>query len=352
MARFGFGGSKRLVGLLALMAAPLLVLGPAASGAAAPEPQVTLPADESPHDVKKEWWYYTGHLTGKDAKGETRKYGYELTFFRSGMNLFPYISRYIAHFGVTDLNRGTFRHDDRIALRPDVLPKGGGYDLVIKDWTMAGRNASSTLNAVSESTGYGLDLSFESLSKPALHGDGGIIPYGGMGTSYYYSLTNLKTSGTVIDRGEKIQVTGQSWFDRQWGDFKNVMQGWDWFSVQLDNGTQYMVYAFRNGKNQVLQTIGSHIARDGTATPIPEDELKVTPLGTWTSPKTGYTYSSGWSIEVPGGRLEVMPKIKNQELASAIGKYWEGACDVTGTINGQSVDGAGYTELLPPYPQM
>jgi len=126
--------------------------------------------------------------------------------------------------------------------------------------------------------------------------------------------------------------------------------GWDWFSIQLSNRTQYMIYVFRNGRGKAIQAIGTRIRRDGSTARIPQKKMKVTRLGTWTSPDTGYKYASGWRLKVPGGRLTITPRLRNQELSSELGKYWEGACGITGTINGKPVRGLGYTELLPPYP--
>ncbi|MEO5874627.1 MAG: lipocalin-like domain-containing protein [Streptosporangiaceae bacterium] len=353
-ARFGTHRRRWLLALTALAVAFAPVPSPAAvqaAPAAKPKPRISLPKDESPHDVKNEWWYFTGHLSGRDAKGVKHSYGYELTFFRHGLGLFPRASTYWAHFAVTDLNRRTFEYDSRTTVQADVLPGKGGYDIRLLGWHLAGRNGKSKISASSKQAGFGLSLDLRSLVPAALHGKGGIIPFGAMGSSSYYSQTRVKTSGTIVDHGRKIKVTGQSWFDHQWGDFTPTVAGWDWFSVQLSNHTEYMVYVFRDSLGKAVHAIGTVVRANGTTVAIPRRRMGLKRLGTWTSPATRHTYASGWRLRVPGGHLIITPRLRDQELASSLGKYWEGACAVRGVINGEQVRGLGYTELLPPYPQ-
>jgi hypothetical protein len=34
------------------------------------------------HSAPVEWWYFSGHLSGKDAKGHVHTYGYEYVIFQ------------------------------------------------------------------------------------------------------------------------------------------------------------------------------------------------------------------------------------------------------------------------------
>src|SRR5260370_1259100 len=96
------------------------------------------------------------------------------------------------------------------------------------------------------------------------HGNGGALPYGPLGESFHYSRTNLKVSGVVMDYGVPVQVIGSAWFDHQWGDFLPNVAGWDWFSVQLTNATQYMVYLIKDGDGQIVQKVGTLVKADGS----------------------------------------------------------------------------------------
>ena len=136
--------------------------------------------------------------------------------------------------------------------------------------------------------------------------------------------------------------------DHQWFN-GGTTAGWDWYSVQLDNGVDYMVFFVRDANGNYSQIFGTRVAPDGSTTELAPASLSMTPLGSWTSPTSGKTFSSGWQVNVPGGSLTIMPKLLNQESHLAIPHvdYWEGASTVTGTINGVAVTGKSFTEITP-----
>ncbi|WP_323123347.1 carotenoid 1,2-hydratase [Burkholderia alba] len=323
----------------------------AATFASAVTPQIFIPQDQSPHNSStKEWWYYTGHLSGTDPQGKVHNYGYELTFFKTGALPPPLANGYVANFAVTDLTKNTYQSDERIIVQPNVLPKGGGFDIQMLDWSMSGLNNNNTMRAAFSNQSYSLTLNLTSSTQAVLHGDGGVIPYGPFDTSKYYSYTNLQTTGTIIDHGVPITVTGTSWHDHQWFNADGQVGGWDWFSVQLDNGTQYMVYLIRDITGAIVQKVGTQVNKDGSYAALDSRLLGDTALGTWTSPVTLQTYSSGWLLMVPNGQLTIQPQKVNQEVLSLPPepRYWEGASTVSGVIDGIPVKGVGYTEITPP----
>jgi predicted secreted hydrolase len=129
-----------------------------------------------------------------------------------------------------------------------------------------------------------------------------VIPYGPFGTSKYYSWTSLLSTGTIIDHGDPVSVIGISWIDHQWGNFDFASgAGWDWFSMQLSNGQQYMLYFIRNFAGAIVQTIGTRVEPNGETTNLASSTFAEHATGSWTSPAPGITYSSGWNVEVPLG---------------------------------------------------
>ncbi len=322
---------------------------PSPTATAAPLPPARFPQDEAPHTDLTEWWYYTGHLQGTDPAGQTHVYGFELTFFqvlRGGI-----APVYIGHYAITDLTRGQYQYDQRLQLEPNaVLPNGtssAGFNLAIGDWTMRGLNGQDALAATM--TNYALKLMLQSTKPPALHGGTGLISYGVFGSSYYYSRTHMTVSGTIQDHGAAIPVTGLAWMDHQWGNFiATAGGGWDWFSFQLANNTEYMIYFLRDATGKIVQLVGTQVDAQGVSTVLPAAAVTEQVTGHWTSPTTGITYPSGWVITVPGGSVTVTPSLKDQELVTTQttgNTYWEGACQLTANINGQPVTGEGYTEL-------
>lgn len=331
---------------VALLALPGTVQGRQATPASgdAPTP-ITWPRDDAPHDVPIEWWYFTGHLF-TDA-GD--RYGFEFVVFKGQQSG---VTGYASHFAVTDNALGTFQYDQRLDFAPPGANDGGtgGYDIEVVDWAMSGANGTDRL--VASLPGYAIDLTVTSTKPPALHDGDGYIDYGNGEYSYYYSRTRMEVTGTLTLASGVETVTGEAWFDRQWGDFSTYDDGWDWFALQLDDNTELMVYVTRiQTEEGIVEVIdGSLVAADGALTVLEPDQFSVEATGSWTSPRSGGVYPSGWRITVPSASLDitVSPVLLDQELdtrASTGVTYWEGEVTVAGERNGAPISGLGYVEL-------
>jgi predicted secreted hydrolase len=337
--------------MLSMVAALVLVAGCArnAEPALAPPPPptpivhapVSFPKDEAPHGDLTEWWYYTGHLEAADG----RRWGFELVSFQIlRATLEPY---YIAHFAITDQQRQQFHYETRGSRGTQAQP-AEGFALDVGGWQMRGLGGNDALQATM--TDYGINVGLTSTRAPVLH-DGGLVSFGSAGDSYYYSRTRLALSGIIDDHGEQVPVTGLAWFDKQWGNFLVMGGGWDWFSIQLDDGSDVMLNLIRNLEGQTSIAYGTYVAPDGSFRHLPGNQFEVSPLGTWTSPTTGITYPSGWRATLREQALDltVTPVLADQELdtrKSTSLVYWEGAQKVTGTAGGKPVTGRGYVELV------
>jgi predicted secreted hydrolase len=311
-------------------------------------PAIQFPRDEAPHRDLTEWWYYTGHLQGIDPAGRERTYGFELTFFQVLRGALSPV--YIGHYAISDITAGQFHFDQRSASEPSPAATGGtataGFNLAIGDWQISGLNGHDRLQA--EMPGYAIALTLDSTKPPALHNGNGLIAYGIGGFSYYYSRTHMDVTGTLTDHGAPIAVTGLAWMDHQWGNFITANgTGWDWFSIQLSDDTEYMIYFIRDATGKTVATDGTLVDAHGQAHVLGSG-LADQATGHWQSPTTHITYPSGWSLAVPGGSLSVTPLLRDQELVvtqTTGNAYWEGACSISGSIDGQSVSGESYTEL-------
>jgi predicted secreted hydrolase len=323
---------------------------------ATPLPPVLFPQDEAPHTNLTEWWYYTGHF--HSASGH--EYGFELTFFQTLRGSLP--PYYAAHYAISDISRGQFHYDQQVSFgSPSSIPPAGstqGFHLAVNGWTAIGLNGHDQLHA--EMTDYTIDLKLtDALPHPILHNGNGLITYGEAGYSYYYSRPLLMVSGTVDDHGQGVAVSGQAWMDHQWGNFLTLAgSGWDWYSIQLANHTEYMLYIIRDSQKRPLGAVGTYVSPDGTAHEIPQQNMRFEVLGHWTSPVTGGVYPSGWRVTIsePAVSLTLTPALVDQELVTAQSTgvaYWEGAVRISGQASGAAVTGQGYVELtgyasLPP----
>lgn len=308
-----------------------------------PLPPIQLPRDEAPHDALSEWWYYTGHLDAADGG----HYGFELVIFQAVRKGYPV--GYAAHFAVTDYASRSFHYFQR-QTSSLALQGGGKYDLSVGDWRLGGSNGDDYLFA--EDSGYGLDLTAKAEKRPVLQRGTGIISFGPAGSSYYYSRTRMAAAGTLTIGGTTRSVTGTAWMDHQWGDFVVGGGGWDWHAYQLDDGSELMISSVRSASGGVIPQISyaTYVDKAGQAASLPIGAVALAATGSWTSPKTGITYPSGWSVRVEqlGLSLAVRPVIPDQELdvrQSTGNVYWEGAVSIDGTKGSAPIAGRGYVEL-------
>lgn len=330
---------RRLVGAAAVI--PLSGVVARNTTAEAPVP-IELPRDDGVHDSAVEWWYFTGHLFTTNGD----RYGFEYVIFRARNGE---LEGYAAHFAVTDNPRGAFRYDQRIDGARGVAGTRPTLDLDLEGWTMRGENGQFALQA--DMPGYGIELTTQPEKPAALHEGDGYIEYGDGTASYYYSWTRLKVTG-AIDLGDgALPVTGEAWMDHQWGEFATFQDGgWDWFSVRLADGTDVMLYLIRGSGGEPVVVDGSVVANDGSLTVLEGGEFVVTAVGEWTSPHTGTTYPSGWTVDIPTQELtmNLTPSLLDQELDTRPTTgviYWEGEVVVTATVRGMPADGLGYVEL-------
>jgi predicted secreted hydrolase len=285
--------------------------------------------------------------------GKPHHYGFELVVFQVLRGDFPPV--YAAHFAVSDVTRGEFHYDQRRLTEPDaVIPNGtstNGINVAVGDWTIQGLNGVDHLAATM--TNYALHVTLLGLKPPTLHNGNGLITLGLDGFSYYYSRTRMSLVGSLIDHGQTLQVTGEAWMDHQWGNFLTLSGGgWDWFSLQLSNNTEMMLYLIRDATGKTVSTYVSYIDANAIDHLLPASSLHTDVLAHWKSPLTGANYPSGWRLTINDPQLRASltftPELKNQELLvyqSTGNSYWEGAVSIQGQSAGQTVRGEGYVEL-------
>jgi predicted secreted hydrolase len=217
-------------------------------------------------------------------------------------------------------------------------------------WTLTGP-APFRLHAADG--GDGIDFALVSEKPPAVHGHDGVSRKGPCATcaSHYYSMTRLRTNGVLSYRGARFSVDGISWMDHEFGsdELQANQQGWDWFSLQLDDGREIMLYRLRQKDGSVTpESSGSLVDAKGRVTYLPLAAFSIAATGTWTSPHTGGVYPSGWRVRVPSAHVDAVlaPQLLDQELANVTGgvSYWEGAVDARDAASGRAL-GVGYVEL-------
>ena len=307
-------------------------------------------------DFRVQWWYFTGHL--RDDK--KREYGYELTFFVLGVQKRRYKSRfgvdniYISHFAISDISDDSFHFREKAD--SGAYGFAGAYTDNLRVWvgdnTLTG--TAKKIHLAARAGDNSIDLFLVPEKPLVLNGRNGYSRKSAESpliASYYFSYTRMAAKGTIEVRGAARRVEGESWFDREMSSrgLAKDESGWDWFSIQLADGREIMLYLLRHRDGSVDPfSAGTFVSRDGAYRHLTVHEFKVSVLNHYRSLKTGIRYPSRWRIAIPaeGMDLLVTPLIKDQELTggpSTGPAYWEGTCKVEGTEKGRAyVELTGY----------
>jgi predicted secreted hydrolase len=315
------------------------------------------PEDHRAHpDYRNEWWYLTGNL--ENAAGE--RFGYQLTFFRIALS--PQAPRsdsawatqqvWMAHVAVSDGTRSEHRHSERLARGAAGLAGQADepFRVWLEDWQLlGGPDAAFPWRIRVEDPELALNLEVTPLKAPVLQGDAGLSQKSSAAgnASYYYSISRLQTYGQLRVGEHSHTVSGLSWLDREWSTsaLGEDQQGWDWFSLQLEDGRELMLYRLRlrDGSADPLSS-AKWIAADGSSRSLSSAQFQLEPLRHWEA-SDGRRYPVAWRLqagpEEPPLRIEAL--FDAQQMRTGV-VYWEGAV----TVHAQDEDallGRGYLEM-------
>lgn len=330
--------------------------------------EFSFPEDHGPHPgFQTEWWYLSGNLDAGTLEKGRRRFGYQLTFFRSAVqppgDAAPAASvsswrsdqLYMAHLALTDVEENRFLSFERFAR--GALDLAGArttpFRVWLEDWRVESHSAEDffPLSLHASDGDASLDLTIAAAGPPVLHGEAGLSRKGTTlgNSSYYYSFTRLPTRGRLEVDGRTSTVEGSSWLDREWSTsaLEEGVVGWDWFALQLSDGRDLMFYRLRRADGSTAPLSGGTIVEsDGRRRRIDATEMELAESSYWRSPETGAVYPAGWRLtsRAAGFDLEVKPLVAAQEHTSTV-LYWEGAVEVSGSSGADAVSGRGYVEL-------
>ena len=325
------------------------------------------PGDHGPHfGYRTEWWYYTGNLTSE--KGN--RYGFQFTIFRTQISPPGYEKKwpqpssawrtqqiYLGHVALTDISGQKHLQGEKTARSAFGLSAstqtGAVTNIFIDDWSIDITPESHILTVATDDFYYKLHLVPEKL--PIMHGDAGYSRKGSRPhqASCYYSFTRLNTEGILTVDEKTESVSGFSWMDHEYSSaaLDLGVVGWDWFSLQLSDNTEVMLYLLREENGRIHPaSSGSRINASGEVLHLARDDFSVNVKKTWKSRETDAVYPAHWQIQIPSLALDlsISPNLPDQEMLTLQSTgviYWEGSVSLTGTKQGQSLTGQGYIEL-------
>jgi len=350
---------------------------------AAPGYTWTFPRDYRSHPgYRTEWWYFTGQLQETPAAGAAtpaaarspRRFGYQFTFFRVGLQPEEPISDsawaannlVMGHASITDLDGDEHYFCELLYRATPLLGGFGAADDSVLVWsrgpagtdtrwilTWQGDGFHCVMN--DDSQGVAFSLRSRITAAPIFQGPDGYSRkgHGPRAASLYYSHTRLATMGHLTVRDEPVPVTGVSWMDREFGsNFLGEDQvGWDWLCLQLEDGCDLMLYRLRRADGSPDFARGTLVNPGGEVRHLHPEDWTWQGEQFWRSEITGASYPVRWRLRLPatpetaGRDLEIHALRNDQENVSKRSGvfYWEGAVEAV-DAEGRQV-GQGYVEL-------
>jgi predicted secreted hydrolase len=255
---------------------------------------------------------------------------------------------------VTDVAAGAHTFAERWARGAGGLAGATSdpFAVWLEDWRVEAASPDGhAVRLVARDGPLALDLDLVSRKPLARHGDRGLSPKSDESgnASHYVGYTRMSARGRLAGGGPEVAVSGEAWFDHEWSTSALGPEavGWDWLSLQLDDGRELMYFQIRREDGSIEAVSGGTLVdRDGGTRRLAAADLSLGVLARWTSPETGAVYPARWRLRVPGEGLDLLvePWVAEQEMRTSF-VYWEGAVRVSGTRGGQGVSGQGYVEL-------
>ncbi len=320
----------------------------------------SFPSDHADHpEFRNEWWYFTGNLQNEVG----RPFGFQVTLFRNSLvpeapeeSGSPWRTNqlYMGHLALSDIQEDRFYHAERFQRSALGLAGVDAQPLRIwlDDWEIKGVSKDPMKwKLFAKTEEFGINLEVTPIKPLVLQGNQGLSQKGKEpgNASYYYSFTRMIASGEVITRDGIFDVTGSSWLDREWSTsvLESNQVGWDWFALQLNDGTDLMYYQLRDKAGKPSeQSSGKLVNPNGESRNLNFEEVALKVVEFWKSPNSGASYPAGWILKLASENLdlEISPRMSDQELQTTV-SYWEGSVRVQGTQNGQPIQGFGYVEM-------
>lgn len=302
-----------------------------------------------------EWWYTSGHLTGESTGIH---YSYMLTYFYNPQFSFDGFRI----FNLSNDDEGQF-FDETNALTYNTLATDslnieaniflGGTD-TWRNKTDSSGNSLPFEYEISASAGNGsLSMEYSALKPPLILADSGFLYQGATDYTFYYSQTKNEVNGTITFNGITEDVTGTSWIDRQYGVFNpSTGQEYEWLCIQLSNEMDINVYNIFTSDDRIPDTITFKILSVyvDDATQYTTSDFELIRLEYSYMPDSLRCYSQKWRLTSTLNELDIVISTLNSDNEVQLPfRFYEGSTTIEGTVNGASVTGIGFAELLHSY---
>ncbi|MDP4143542.1 MAG: lipocalin family protein [Bacillota bacterium] len=351
--------------------------------------ELSLPQDIGPHSfTDMEWWYFFAFLNGENGS----KYAAVGAFYQAGE--LPVLKGHYLIFSLIDLNKYTNHsfslidkklvnnflyinmplyflqcpHDKNMiklykTLIHNKLPyphkwisnasiKKDPVCLIYENSSMRFKDSvNGEFNVQFSSDHIDGNLNFISAKPVSLIGGNGKTD-----KLYYYSFPRNKVTGYIQKGDSKEYVTGEGWFDHQWGYLGDLLTktGWNWMGLQLEDGRELLINEFFTIKTgDTFSPMANLIEPNGEVKFT--RKLSLEPSNYWHSSITNTDYPLNWIIKISDFKMiikvsAVFPE-QEMQILGPLQAIWEGTCMASVEETKQNSDrvalkGKGFLELV------
>jgi len=182
----------------------------------------------------------------------------------------------------------------------------------------------------------------------ARHGLHGVV-----NEMFYYYIPRMTVTGTIEVRGEKHEVEGSGWYDREFGGTSDetgneALDAWTWFSCQLSDDSELSFFNIVDRDNlREKEKVAIYTNASGERTAV--TDVTLTYSNMWTSLNTYLEYPMNWKLSSKslGLDLYINVAVAHQEFMTVIvsgGGFYEGRVHINGSNKGKPVNGVGFLE--------
>jgi len=255
------------------------------------------------HKNGSEWWYCTGFINDESGK----LFSFQFTLARVRIY---FVQFHILMTALTDFENNKHHYAQQpiffgrnVTITPE---KVGLHDIAEIKFS------TGELKLTMSGDDYSLSLEMNPVKSPVWHCDDGVLKMGvddPKETTYYWSYTNLGTSGKLVLKNREYKVSGKAWFDKQGGTYTLTSRwtNWEWFSMRFFDSEEVMLFSFPQDNYQD----GTYIEKSGNFRRL--NDYKITPTGF--TEVGGNKFSCGWNVEMKGikdDEYTIIPKIDGQ----------------------------------------
>lgn len=329
-----------------------------------PESEISFPVDEGRHNGEGvEWWYVSGHV----KTASNKSYSFMLAYFYYPVNIGLSFDGFRI-LNVSDESDGTFYSETKAITKYTTLSTTG-LDLAASLFLSGSEFWRNKLDGSNNplpfqyelnasNTDVEINFELETLKRPLIVGEDGKFDQGAASYTYYYSQTDNSVSGSIKVNGVTEIVTGSAWIDRQYGNFNPFTEeDYEWFSLKLDNGMDFNLWNLFTADREIPDNskykILSAYIDENQNTQYTTTDFEIERLEFFTTPDKERTYSKKWRLTSESKKIDLVitSNFENSEvnITELNFRFFEGATTMVGTVDGVSVNGVGFAELLHSY---